>query len=325
MAVQLVTQDEISAAASALAGRVRVTPMCDSTASGLGEQLSAAQVCAKFEQWQRTGTFKVRGALLSIDTLDAAARARGVTAVSAGNHAVATAYAAHSAGVSAKLVMTRSANAWRIERCWSFGAELVFADDVHSAFETVAAIQRDEGRSLIHPFNSKEMVLGSATLGLEIVEQCSAADYCVVPVGGGGLIAGIATAIKVFAPSCKVIGVEPVGADSMTRSLAAGEPQTLTHVASIADSLGAPFALPYSYAHVAAHVDGMVQVADAELRAAMQLLHSELGLAVEPACAATTAAALGPLRDELAGQRAVLVFCGSNIDADTFKQLIQAA
>ena len=139
-----------------------------------------------------------------------------------------------------------------------------------------------------------------------------------VAVGGGGLIGGISNALKQLRPECEVIGVEPEGADSMHRSFAAGTPQSIDSVATIADSLGAPFALPFSFALCQRNVDRLCKVSDDQIRRAMGLLFQSMKLAVEPACAATTAAMLGPLREELRGKKVVLVFCGSNIDWQTF-------
>jgi len=141
-----------------------------------------------------------------------------------------------------------------------------------------------------------------------------------VPIGGGGLIAGIANAVRQARPKSRVFGVEPDGADSMHRSLAAGEPMPIERVRTIADSLGAPFALPYSFALCRDNVEDLVLVDDESLRKAMGLLFNRMHIAIEPACAASTAALLGPLRERLAGKTVVLVFCGSNIDWQTFER-----
>jgi threonine dehydratase len=170
----------------------------------------------------------------------------------------------------------------------------------------------------VHPFEGEAIAAGTGTLGLEICEQCSDFDAIVVAVGGGGLIGGVANAVKLLRPGCEVIGVEAEGADTMTRSFAAGEPVAIDRVNTIADSLGAPFALPYSYALCRRHVDRLTLVTDLELRKSMGILFRRMKLAVEPACAASVAALLGPLRDSLRGKRVVLVFCGSNIDWASF-------
>ena len=276
-------------------------------------------VYAKLEFLQRTGTFKARGALSVLNSLTAEQRERGVTAVSAGNHAIATAFASRTMGVSAKVVMIASANRVRIDACRSYGADVVLADDVHEAFEVAERIQKEEGRFFVHPFEGVDVATGTGTLGIELCEQCDSFDTLVVPVGGGGLIAGISNAVKQIRPDCDIIGVEPEGADSMHRSFAAGEPQAIDKVRTIADSLGAPFAMPYSFALCRDNVDRLVLIDDTQLRQAMGLLFDAMKIAVEPACAASTAALFGPLRDQLRGKTAMLVFCGSNIDWATFQ------
>jgi threonine dehydratase len=216
--------------------------------------------------------------------------------------------------------MIRSANPSRIAACRSFGADVVLAEDVHEAFTVAEQIQRDEGRYFVHPFEGPAVALGTGTVGLEIHEQAGEFDVLIVPIGGGGLIGGIANAVKQLRPECEIIGVEPVGADSMHRSRAAGAPQSIDKVETIADSLGAPFAMPYSFALTEQNVDRLVLVDDLQLRRTMGLLFRAMKIAVEPACTASTAALLGPLREELQGKRIVLVMCGSNIDWDTFEE-----
>jgi len=278
------------------------------------------EIHAKLEFLQRTGTFKPRGALSVMLGLDSQQKEAGVTAVSAGNHAIATAFAARAVGTSAKVVMIMNANPLRVERCRDFGAEVVLADDVHSAFDVAEEIQKKEGRFFVHPFEGSDVVLGTATVGLEICEQVPDLDAVIVPIGGGGLCAGISSAVKQLKPRCEVIGVEPVGADSMSRSFASGRPESIEKVATIADSLGAPFALPISYELCKENVDELVLVTDAELKDSMGLLFRELKIAVEPACAASTAALIGPLSGRFSGKKVVAVMCGSNIDWQTFAQ-----
>lgn len=273
-----------------------------------------SQVFGKLEFLQRTGTFKARGALTAMLGLGTSEREAGVTAVSAGNHAIAVAFAAAALGSTAKVVMLRSSNAERVARCVALGAEVVVADDVHSAFDTVKRIEHEEGRFFVHPFDGPDIARGTATLGLELMEQVPNLDAVVVPIGGGGLCAGVASAVKQCNPACAVYGVEPLGADSMYRSFHSNEPQRIDRVDTIADSLGAPYALRYSFELCRSNVDNIVRVADAELSAAMRFLFRRMKFAVEPACAATTAALLGPLAGSLRGHRVGLVFCGSNID-----------
>jgi threonine dehydratase len=250
--------------------------------------------------------------------LGADALARGVTAVSAGNHAIAVAYAAQVLGSTAKVVMPKTANPYRVAKCRELGAAIELVDDVHRAFERVKQIETEEGRTFVHPFEGPRTALGTATLGLELVEQVPDVEAVIVPIGGGGLCAGVAAAVKLARPDCKVYGVEPEGADSMSRSFAAGSPQAIPAVRTIADSLGAPHAAPYSYGLCRRYVDELVLVSDDALRRAMVLLLTSAKLAVEPAGAAATAALCGPLRTQLAGRRVALIVCGANIDPATF-------
>ena len=278
------------------------------------------EVSGKLEFLQRTGTFKARGALAVIRSLSDDQRQAGVTAVSAGNHAIATAFAARAAGTHAKVVMIATANPYRITACRKYGADVVMADNAHSAFELAERIQHDEGRFFVHPFEGPLIAAGTGTVGVEICEQACDFDAVVVAVGGGGLIGGIANAVKKIRPGAEVIGVEVDGADSMHKSLAAGKPVSIDKVDTIADSLGAPFAMPYSFGLCRDYVDRMTIVSDTDLRRAMGALYQSMKIAVEPACAAAAAALVGPLRKTLAGKRVVLVFCGSNIDWATFHQ-----
>lgn len=267
----------------------------------------------KLELFQYTGSFKPRGALTVMLNLDAATLARGVTAVSAGNHGIAVAYAASLLGTTAKIVMPATANPFRVARCRGYGAEVIFADDVTQAFVRVQAIEQDEGRTFVHPYEGPFTLLGTATLGLEFIEQVPNLDAVIIPIGGGGLAAGMATAIKQVRPQCQVFGVEPTGADTMYRSFQAGTPQALEKVRTIADSLGAPYAMPGSFSLCRRFVDEIVLVDDDALRRAMVLLFQSMKLAVEPAGAAATAALCGPLQARLAGKQVGILVCGANI------------
>ncbi len=309
--------DAIRALRDRLQPQIVRTPMLQCAAF---EQLLGGntRIWAKLEILQHTGTFKARGALAILSSLTEEQRVAGVTAVSAGNHAIATAFAAHAVGASAKIVMISTANAARIAACHGYGAELVLVDDIHEAFEVAERIQTEEGRFFVHPFEGPDIATGTGTIGLEICEQCETFDAIVIPIGGGGLIGGMSNAIRQMRPDCRIIGVEPEGADSMHRSFAAGEPRAIERVDTIADSLGAPFAMPYSFDLCRKNVDELELINDDQLRKAMGVLFQKMKLAVEPACAASTAALLGPLRESLRGKTVVLVLCGSNVDWDTF-------
>jgi threonine dehydratase len=317
--MQIPTVDDIQATRKMIAPYVVETPVWRWQNQALSAQLGAeTEVLLKLELFQHTGTFKPRGALRVMLGLDDAALARGVTAVSAGNHAIAVGYAAQTLGSTAKVVMPKTANPLRVALCRRYGAEVVLVDNVHAAFEQVRQIEADEGRVFVHPFEGPLTSLGTATVGLELCRQAPDLDAVIVPIGGGGLCSGIATAVKLMQPGCAVIGVEPEGADTMHRSFAAGKPQAIDKVQTIADSLGAPYAEPYSFGLCHKFVDDLVRVSDDELRRAMGLIYQGVKLAVEPAGAAATAALLGPLREKLAGRRVGVIVCGSNIDPATF-------
>jgi len=237
---------------------------------------------------------------------------------------VAVAYAAMRLGIGAKVVMLKTASPARLALCRRFGAEVLLAEDGASGFALVRRIEAEEGRYFVHPFNGLRTILGTATLGAEWAGQ-SELDAVVLPIGGGGLAAGVASAFKLARPGIEVFGVEPEGADGMAQSFAAGGPLKLGALSGIADSLMAPHTEAYSYGLCRRHVDALVTVSDAALRTAMRLLFDELKLAVEPACAAATAAALGPLRARLAGRKVGLLLCGTNTDPATFCGHLAAA
>lgn len=317
------TLPEILATALALRGHVLQTPVWHWQAGAVPARLApGTQLWLKMELWQHTGSFKLRGALANLLALDRAERARGVVAASAGNHALTVAQAAAMLGLPAVVVMPHTADPVRIAGCRSAGARVLLEDSMHTAFATALQLAAGEGSTLVHPYDGHRTALGTATVGLELAEQAGPLDAVVVPVGGGGLIGGVAAAIKQLQPRCRVYGVEPEGADVMARSFEAGAPAVLPRVASVADSLGAPQALPYSYGVCRRFVDDIVRVDDDALCAAMHHLYTDLKLAVEPAAAAATAALLGPLRARLAGQRVGLILCGTNQDAARYAPLL---
>lgn len=313
------TVDEIKALAKRLSPHIVRTPVLHWAGPEIEAALPGTEIVCKLELFQKTGTFKPRGALSVLLTLrDQGALGNGVTAVSAGNHAVAVAYAAQLVNTTAKVVMPSNANTFRVERCRSYGAEVILKENIAEAFTEVERIQAEEGRCFIHPFEGPDTTLGTATIGLELCEQAPGLEAVIVPIGGGGLAAGIASAVCQLEPQCSVYGVEPEGARSMSLSFASGKPEAIGHVETIADSLGAPYALEQSFTLCRRHIKDIVLVSDAALREAMSFLFENAKLAVEPAGAATTAALLGPLKSTLAGKRVGIIVCGANIDIDTF-------
>ena len=260
--------------------------------------------------------------MLAVDKLTDEQKIRGVVAVSAGNHALAVSWAAKQVGAHAKLFMPKTADPFRVEGCRNLGAEVILLSDVKLCFEKLLESSEKEKRTILHPFDSKNMALGSATLGLEISDSIGDLDIAILPVGGGGLIAGAATALKLKNPKLTIFGIEPMGADSMKRSFKEGRPVTLDKVNTIADSLGAPMAMKYSYELTRKSVDKIFTVSDADLKNAMRFIQTYLNLWVEPACAASMAGLMGPVKEYCEGKNVAIIACGSNISFKKFSKIL---
>lgn len=297
----------------------------DAVAAAVG---ASTQLWLKEELFQRTGSFKPRGALSVMLDLDEAALARGVTGVSAGNHAISLGYCARVLGTTAKVVMPTNANVFRVQVCRELGVDLELVDNIAEAFARVKEIESAEGRTFVHPYEGPKTALGTASVGMEFIDQVRAAgaslDAVIVAAGGGGLTGGVACAVKQMSPGTAVYVVEPEGADTMYRSFKAGSPQSIDAVRTIADSLGSPRCEPYSFALNRQFVDEVVLVSDDQIRDAMRLLFRAAKLAVEPAGAAALAALMHPLRSRLEGRNVGIVVCGANIDADSFTKHLLA-
>ena len=322
-AIEIPSVEAIRANRARLGDLVVTTPVRELVDDVLADAIgNSTTVWLKEELFQRTGSFKPRGALTVMLDLNAEALARGVTGVSAGNHAISLGYSARKLGTTAHVVMPKTANAYRVQVCRELGATVELVENVHLAFERVREIEASEGRTFVHPYEGPKTALGTATVGLEFIDQVRAAgsalDAVIVAAGGGGLSGGVACAVKQMSPDTRVYVVEPVGADSMRRSFDTGEPQAIDAVRTIADSLGAPRCEPYSFALNRMFVDDVVLVTDDQLRAAMRLLFRSAKLVVEPAGAAALAALMYPLREALEGKRVGLIVCGANIDIASY-------
>lgn len=305
-----------------IAGRIHRTPLLSATR--LGER-AGIELLLKCENLQKTGSFKVRGALNKVLQMDGAARRRGVVTVSAGNHGQALAWAARAAGVRCVVVMPESAAHSKVEASAGYGAEVVLHGTALDAFARAEALARERKLTFVHPFDDEEIIAGHGTAGLEIVEQAGGANVVVVPIGGGGLIAGVAAAVKALAPKVRVYGVEPDGAAAMRRSLDEGRPVRLDRVNTIADGLAAPMAGELAFAFVKRHVDDVVTVSDAEIAEAVRLLLFSAKLLAEPAGAAGVAALLSDKLPVGRGAQAVALVSGGNVDMERLRELLQPA
>jgi threonine dehydratase len=308
----LVTIEEIRAAAERIRPAVARTPL---VAVGSG-RAPARAFHLKCEHFQPMGAFKLRGAYNVLAQLDPPARAAGVIAYSSGNHGQAVALSAQLLGMRAVVVMPETAPRVKVEGTRNYGAEVIFAgrtsDDRRVRAEAEAAAH---GYTIVPPFDHRQIIAGAGTVGLEIVEALADLSAVFVPVGGGGLLSGVAAAVKGVRPDVRVIGVEPIGSASMGTSRAAGTPVRLSSTASIADGLLSLRPGDLTFAHAQALVDDLVTVTDDEIRAAVRWLHREAGLVVEPSGAAATAAVLasGPSADG-----AVAIVSGGNVEAEDF-------
>jgi threonine dehydratase len=310
----LVSVEDVEGAARRLSGYTLATP-CFSARS-LSAELGCDLVL-KAELFQRTGSFKVRGALNTVLQTDPEARLRGFVSMSAGNHGAALAYAARDVGSTARIVMPTTASRSKITATEAYGGTVVLTDG--DLLERMGLERDAEDLVAVHPFEDARIIAGAGTVGLEIREQVPDADVVVVPTGGGGLISGIAVALH---GSTEVIGVEPQGADVMTRSLACGTPQRLVPN-TIADGLAAPFVGELTLEHVQSLVSTMLQVDDLDIARAMRDLYQRAKLAVEPSAAAGLAA-VRRHRERFAGRRVVVVVSGGNVDPARAAQLLVA-
>lgn len=301
------TLDAILQAAQQLEGRIHRTPML--TSSALNERFGADLVL-KAELFQKTGSFKVRGLLTKLLRLTTAERERGVITVSAGNAAGALAWAARDAGVPATVVMATTAVPSKVDAARGYGATVELVEgDLMAQYERIKA---ERGLTGVHPFDDEDVITGHASLGLELLEDRPDVGTVLVPVGGGGLISGVASAVKLVKPGIRVIGIEPERADVVSRSLAAGTPQQLPGARSIADGLAAPVCGTRNLPLIQQYVDEVVRVTEESLLEATRLIMSRTKLALEPAAAAPFAALLeGEI--QLDGVCAAVV-SGGNLD-----------
>lgn len=315
----MITKDDIADARERIRPHVHETPVVTSTR--LGNAAGGIHLRLKCESMQRTGSFKARGALNAMMQLTHAEKARGVVTVSAGNHAQALAWAARLVGADCIAVMPEGSSSAKIDATKGYGGtvELV-GGERKRAFERAQQIA-SEGRVMVHPFEDPRVAAGQGSVALELLEQCKELNAVVVPIGGGGLIAGMAVAIKSIRPDVRVIGVEPEGAATMRTSLDAGMPQTISPN-TVADGLAAPMVGEMTLDAVRRYVDDVVLVTDEDILAAMRDLLSYAKLVAEPAGAAAVAALLAGKVAIDRGSYVAAVISGGNVDLERLKSLL---
>ena len=315
--ITLVDLGQIRAAQKVISGRLHRTRMTRS--AYLSDQLGI-DLHLKLEMFQKTGSFKPRGVLNKLHHLSPEEHRRGVISVSSGNHAQALAYAASSSGVRSTIVMPAGAVASKVNATRGYGGKIVFTDG--DLLETVRSVQEEQGLTMVHPFDDPMIIAGAGTTGMEIVEDLPDVDVVVVGVGGGGLISGVAAAIKLQRPNAKIIGVEPEGARAMTLSLQAGKLVQLDSVDTVADGLAPPFTGEHNLSHVQGFVDEVVIVTDDEIVEAMAIILERTKVVAEPAAASTLAALLSGKATVAAKSKVVCLLSGGNIDRRRLASLL---
>ncbi|HEX9689804.1 MAG TPA: threonine/serine dehydratase [Thermoanaerobaculia bacterium] len=308
----MIPLSRIRAAAQKIAGKVHRTPLL--SAAGLGAR-AGVLLYLKCESFQKTGSFKPRGALNKVLSLSPGERARGLVTVSAGNHAQAVAWAAQIAGAACTVVMPTAAPASKIEATRGYGAEIVLHEDRATLFDKLAEVRDSRGLSFVHPFDDSEVIAGAGTAGLEILEDLPDVEIILVPVGGGGILSGIASAVRQIRPSAKVVGVELAEGPGLGPALAAGMPVTVSRPwNTIADGMTPPFVGAIAVEIAREAVDDVVGVTESEIVEAMKLLMTRAKLYVEGAGAAATAALLAGKVKPPAGAKVVALVSGGNVD-----------
>jgi threonine dehydratase len=291
------------------------------SSSALGKE-TGTDLYFKAELFQKTGSFKPRGALNRLLQLTDEEKKRGVITISSGNHAQGLAYAASLLGIPATVVMPAATPDHKVRAARGYGAEVILHGTVQDLATKCEEIQKARNLTLVHPFDDPFVIAGQGTLGLEVLEDVPEPDYVFVAIGGGGLISGVATAIKSQRPQVKVIGVEPTGAPTMHRSLQQDAPAHLETIDTIAEGLSAPFVGRLNLDHVQEYVDDIVLVSDDEMVEALRMILERCKVLTEPAGAAGFAALLFRKVSVPRGARVVCVLSGGNVDAEHLKQLL---
>jgi threo-3-hydroxy-L-aspartate ammonia-lyase len=315
----MISLDDVRAAAARIDGIAHRTPVLT---SGHLDELTGARVFLKAENLQRIGAFKFRGACNAVASLRGDERARGVATVSSGNHAQAVALAARLHGAPATILMPIDAPANKLAATRGLGAEVIEFDRYESDREALLAeLVAERGRVPIHPYDDERVMAGQGTVALELLEQAGGLDVLLVCVGGGGLIAGCATAGKALDPDIRVVGVEPEASDDMRRSLAAGERVRIPMPRTIADGQQLPIPGELTFPVIAARVDEVVLASDAEIVAAMRVLFERVKTVAEPSGACALAALLAG-RLDVRGLRVGVTISGGNVSAERFAALV---
>ena len=312
---------DIHAAQRVIAGRLVRTPVHRIAGADLGERLEGLNLVFKLEMLQRTGSFKIRGVLNKLRHLSREEKSRGVVGMSSGNHAQALAYGARLEDIPAVIVMPTYSVAYKVEATKALGAEVIHCEaaDLLATYEKTAS---ERGLTPVHPFDDPMIIAGAGTAGLELLEDAPELDAVVVPAGGGGLLSGVATAVKGSNSAVRVVGVEPQGACAIRKSLDAGGMVTLDSVKTVADGLAPPFTGANCLDRVQRFVSDVAVVNDEEIVEALRLAVVKLRVVAEPSAAAGLAALLQGRAGVSPGDTVGVVLSGGNINGERLKELL---
>ncbi|TMC47623.1 MAG: pyridoxal-phosphate dependent enzyme [Chloroflexi bacterium] len=300
-------------------GKVHRTPLVPATS--IGRQFGAQLFC-KCENLQRTGSFKPRGALNKLAHLSPAEKAQGLIAVSAGNHAQGVAFAAQREDLKAVIVMPEGSPQSKIDATRGYGAEVVVFGTIATIFDKAHELQREHGYTFVHPFDDLDVIAGQATVGMEILEDLPDVEVVVVQIGGGGLISGIASAIKLNRPQVRVIGVESASGPAMQLSLKEGKPVRITRAPTIAEGMGAPFIGEHNLEICRQYVDEFATVDDEEIKQGIRWILQRSKLLTEGAGAGGVAALLSGKATVKPGAKVAAILSGANIDFERLKSIL---
>ncbi len=297
---------------------INKTPIISSTSLN---KMFGLDIYFKLELMQKTGSFKARGAINKVLQLSDNERRKGVVAISAGNHAQATSWACSQFDIKSKIVMPHTASKSKIEATRSYGGEVILTKE--NMMDKCKSIIDEEGLTFVHPFDDIDIILGQGTTSLEVIDKIKDLDYAFISIGGGGLISGMASVLKQLNPRIKVIGIEPINSNVMTKSIRQNKPElfdTLNNK-TIADTLAAPFAGKFTFEYVKEYVDDIINVSEEEMIESLRMIIERLKIVPEPAASACFVPILHNKIKVCPNSKCLVVVCGGNIDLKNIKSL----
>ena len=310
--------DDFNNTLSDINNYIHKTPIVSSSSLN---KIYNSNIFFKLELFQKTGSFKTRGAINKLLKLSDLERDKGVITISAGNHAQAISWACSQFNIKSKIVMPFDASPSKVEATKSYGGEVILTKN--NMMDECNDIKEREGLTFVHPFDDIDIILGQGTIGVEIIEKLNNIDYAFISIGGGGLISGIACVLKSINPKIKIIGVEPINSNVMTKSISSNKPKTFdTNInKTLADGLAAPFAGNLTFEFVKKYVDEIINVTENEMIESMRVIIERLKVIPEAAASACFVPILKNKLNIKKNANSIIVLCGGNIDLDKLKKL----